>query len=69
MTNRAHVNRPAPRAGRTVVEPAAACAHPVNDFLSEGGATWDLAKSTVEKNDVVASLRRTSKGLVSGACR
>jgi nicotinamidase-related amidase len=35
---------------------------PVNDFLSEGGAAWDLTKSTVEKNDVVASLRRTIEG-------
>lgn len=26
---------------------------PVNDFLSEGGAGWDLTKTTVEKNDVV----------------
>lgn len=31
---------------------------PVNDFLSEGGAAWDLTKSTVAKNDVVQSLRR-----------
>lgn len=25
---------------------------PVNDFLSEGGAAWDLTKSTIKKNDV-----------------
>ncbi len=35
---------------------------PVNDFLSEGGAAWDLAKSTVEKNDVVTNLRRLIEG-------
>ncbi len=35
---------------------------PVNDFLSEGGAAWDLTKSTVKKNDVVASLRRVIDG-------
>ncbi len=34
----------------------------VNDFLSEGGAAWDLAKSTVEKNDVVTKLRRVIDG-------
>jgi hypothetical protein len=26
---------------------------PVNDFLSEGGAAWELTKGTVEHNDVV----------------
>jgi ureidoacrylate peracid hydrolase len=36
---------------------------PVNDFLSEGGAAWEMTKSTVKKNDVVAQLRR----LVDGA--
>ncbi len=35
---------------------------PVNDFLSEGGAAWDMTKSTVEKNDVVASLARVAAG-------
>lgn len=35
---------------------------PVNDFLSEGGAAWDLAKGTVEKNDVVGNLRRVIDG-------
>jgi len=35
---------------------------PVNDFLSEGGAAWDMTKGTVEKNDVVASLKRTVQG-------
>ena len=35
---------------------------PVNDFLSEGGAAWDLTKGTVKKNDVVASLRRVIDG-------
>jgi ureidoacrylate peracid hydrolase len=31
---------------------------PVNDFLSEGGAAWEMTKSTVKKNDVVAQLQR-----------
>lgn len=35
---------------------------PVNDFLSEGGAAWELAKSTVKKNDVVGSLKRLIDG-------
>ncbi len=35
---------------------------PVNDFLSEGGAAWEMTKSTVEKNDVVNSLRRAING-------
>ena len=35
---------------------------PVNDFLSEGGAAWDLTKSTVKKNNVVPNLRRLIEG-------
>ncbi len=35
---------------------------PVNDFLSEGGAAWDMTKSTVEKNDVVGKLKRVTDG-------
>ncbi len=31
---------------------------PVNDFLSEGGATWDLWKTMVKLHDVVGNLRR-----------
>ena len=31
---------------------------PVNDFLSEGGAGWELTKTTVEMNDVIAHLKR-----------
>jgi ureidoacrylate peracid hydrolase len=31
---------------------------PVNDFLSEGGAGWELVKGTVEKNDVITNLQR-----------
>jgi nicotinamidase-related amidase len=31
---------------------------PVNDFLSEGGAAWEMTKSTVKKNNVVAQLQR-----------
>lgn len=35
---------------------------PVNDFLSEGGAAWEMTKTTVEKNDVVANLKRVIEG-------
>jgi nicotinamidase-related amidase len=31
---------------------------PVNDFLSEGGAGWELTKTTVKKNDVIGNLKR-----------
>ncbi|WP_447980000.1 cysteine hydrolase family protein [Candidatus Nitrospira bockiana] len=35
---------------------------PVNDFLSEGGAGWDLVKTTVTMNEVVANLKRLIEG-------
>ncbi len=35
---------------------------PVNDFLSEGGAGWELTKGTVKKNDVVQNLARAIEG-------
>ncbi len=35
---------------------------PVNDFLSEGGAGWDLVKNTVKLHDVVGSLKRALEG-------
>ncbi len=35
---------------------------PVNDFLSEGGAAWEMTKSTVIKNDVVGHLKRAIAG-------
>lgn len=35
---------------------------PVNDFLSEGGAGWDMTKGTVKKNDVVGNLKRAIAG-------
>lgn len=35
---------------------------PVNDFLSEGGAAWDMAKSTVRLHDVVGHLRQAIDG-------
>lgn len=31
---------------------------PVNDFLSEGGAAWEMTKSTVTAHDVVGHLRQ-----------
>ena len=46
----------------TATETAVLIIDPVNDFLSEGGAAWDLAKSTVEKNDVVNNLKRVIDG-------
>jgi len=35
---------------------------PVNDFLSEGGAAWELTKTTVTINNVVNNLRRAIEG-------
>ena len=35
---------------------------PVNDFLSEGGAGWEMTKGTVKKNDVVENLKRAIDG-------
>ena len=35
---------------------------PVNDFLSEGGADWDMARNTVEKHDVVGHLKQAIEG-------
>lgn len=35
---------------------------PVNDFLSEGGAAWDMTKHTVKRNDVVGNLKRAMQG-------
>ncbi|CAN5664483.1 hypothetical protein BH23GEM6_BH23GEM6_27600 [soil metagenome] len=35
---------------------------PVNDFLSEGGAAWEMTKLTVQKNNVVENLKRAIEG-------
>ncbi len=35
---------------------------PVNDFLHEERAAWEITKSTVKKNDVVAQLARLTAG-------
>ena len=35
---------------------------PVNDFLSEGGAGWELTKNTVKMNDVIGHLKRAIEG-------
>ncbi len=35
---------------------------PVNDFLSEGGAGWEMTKSTVQLKDVVANIQRAIEG-------
>lgn len=35
---------------------------PVNDFLSEGGAGWELTETTVKKHDVVGHLKHAIEG-------
>ena len=35
---------------------------PVNDFLSEGGAGWEMTKNTVKLHDVVGNLKRAMEG-------
>ncbi len=35
---------------------------PVNDFLSEGGAAWELTKKTVEMNNVIKNLQQVIAG-------
>jgi ureidoacrylate peracid hydrolase len=35
---------------------------PVNDFLSEGGAAWEMTKATVKLNNVIQNLRRAIEG-------
>lgn len=55
------------RPGRTFdpVQSALLVIDPVNDFLSDGGAGWELTKGTVEKNDVVGHLRQLIDGVRS----
>lgn len=40
---------------------------PVNDFLSEGGAAWDLTRNTVQLHDVVGISGAQSKARASAA--
>lgn len=35
---------------------------PVNDFLSEGGAAWEMTKGTVKRKDVVSNLKHAIEG-------
>jgi len=49
-------------AGYPVGRTAILIIDPVNDFLSEGGAAWELTKGTVEHNDVVKHLRQLIDG-------
>jgi ureidoacrylate peracid hydrolase len=35
---------------------------PVNDFLSEGGAAWEMTKTTVKIHSVIENLRRAIEG-------
>lgn len=39
---------------------------PVNDFLSEGGAGWEMSKTTVKLHDVVGHLRGAMEGARAG---
>lgn len=40
---------------------------PVNDFLSEGGAAWEMTKSTVHAHNVVGHLRQANVTYLSDA--
>lgn len=51
-------NQPTTRPAFTPAHTALLVIDPVNDFLSEGGAAWEMTKSTVNKNNVVAQLAR-----------
>ncbi len=53
------------RAGRTLdpTTTALLVIDPVNDFLSEEGAAWDMTESTVEKHDVIGHLRQLIDGV------
>lgn len=35
---------------------------PVNDFLFEGGAAWELTKNTVKMNNVIENIQRVIAG-------
>ena len=35
---------------------------PVNDFLSEGGAAWELTKKTLKMNNVIENLQPVTAG-------
>ncbi len=35
---------------------------PVNDFLSEGGAAWELTKKTLKMNNLIENLQRVTAG-------
>ena len=37
----------------------------VNDFLSEGGAGWELTETTVKKHDVVGHLKQAIEGAIA----
>ncbi|HVL40441.1 MAG TPA: isochorismatase family cysteine hydrolase [Fimbriimonadaceae bacterium] len=48
--------------GYTAERTALLVIDPVNDFLSEGGAAWDLTRGTVTKHDVVGHLAQAIHG-------
>ena len=54
--------RGAPPTNFPVARTALLVIDPVNDFLSEGGAAWDLTRNTVRLHDVIGNLRRAIEG-------
>lgn len=57
-----HVDRRLPEHDVDPARTALLVIDPVNDFLHEEGAAWEMTKSTVKKNDVVAQLARLTQG-------
>jgi ureidoacrylate peracid hydrolase len=55
---RASYRPAATRAGFDPATTALLVIDPVNDFLSEGGAAWEMTKSTVHSHDVIGHLRQ-----------
>src|SRR5436305_12404957 len=53
--NQAGLSFPTERTALLVIDP-------VNDFLSEGGAAWDLTKHTLHMNDVIGHLKEAIEG-------
>ena len=54
--------RGAPPTNFPVAQTALLIIDPVNDFLSEGGAAWDLTRNTVRLHDIIGNLRRAIEG-------
>ena len=54
-TPNAEVSFPSERTALLIIDP-------VNDFLSEGGAAWEMTQATVRKHNVIGNLRRLIEG-------